>query len=557
MSGISNENHKAISNNIVKLYESGSGIYIQNANGVNIWENQIDFSPTFSTTSRREGIRLLQASDNYLYDNLVSGISSSNKLVGIGVVDGDRNVLCCNIFENTFFGATFQGYCESTKLRHTTFSNVERGLVCLGATRIGEQIDAGNIWDEGSPFQVQAYHFSSSENDVIESRFSVPGNPGSATRPNYRTHNDVNVDWFISGPPANSCEADQDNCIRPELNRLAMNLDYTRKILEGQFSYGSYPETSDWEAKRVFYRSQKATSLEGQSNWSLKSRAFFGQHVQEKSALYKLTTIAQSLEEALMVDPLVTAEATKMYLLSDQLFSLDQTIEEGDEPTAAYLSERAALLEQKAEAFADFSSLLQQKQSDHTGLIAQLKQGNNSISTPIEAAMAMKAVNNWYFETMAEGLKKLPTSTESDLREMAERCPQRFGSAVGRAQSILAHYDKPFTPSDECKEGEKSGFKAPSNSDAEESAALNGAFSINNVSIFPNPASDVFTIQLPQNAASTSWNIELFDVRGQLLESQTSEGREVQFDATKFSTGVYLLRVQSEGRSISKRIVVQ
>jgi hypothetical protein len=83
------------------------------------------------------------------------------------------------------------------------------------------------------------------------------------------------------------------------------------------------------------------------------------------------------------------------------------------------------------------------------------------------------------------------------------------------------------------------------------------AMEFDDVRIFPNPASGMFTIQLPQNEGVTTWNIGLFDLRGQLLESQTSQRRQVKLNAAKFSAGLYLIRVQSEGSTISKRVVIQ
>jgi hypothetical protein len=553
MSG-DNEDRLVISNNIINLHEFGYGIGLDNVNGVTIAGNNINYSPFIDRSISARGIFLALSSDNYAYDNTVSGNGLSNNQRGIEVIGGDRNALCCNYVENTNIGVSFIGYCEDTKLRHTTLTNNSLGLQCFNNTRIGLQLAAGNTWDVSS--SVQAKHLSVAA-DVAQSLFFVAGSAGTASRPNYETPFVVDQEWFVPGLIATSCEVDTDNCERPELNLLATDVVFTQKILQGDFLYGSYPETSDWEAKRVFYRSQRATKLEEQSNWSNESRVFFAQQFQHKSALNTLTIIDQTLEEAMRVDPLVTEATSKMHLLNDQLFSLDQTLEEGEEPSDEYLAERSVLLELKAGAFVDFSALLQQRETDHLALVAQLKQDNTNISTPIEAAMAMQAVNSWYLETMAEGLEDLPLITESALREMAERCPQRFGSAVGRAQSILIHYDKSFISSEECKEGEKPGFKVSNGSDAEKIGSHNEVFPIADIHIYPNPASGVFTIQLPQNGAATSWKIEMFDLRGQLLKSKTSQGREVKLNSAKFSAGVYLIRVQSKGRSISKRVIIQ
>jgi nitrous oxidase accessory protein NosD len=552
------EVQRIISGNIININSTGYGITLRNVNTTTIADNEVKFLPSSNGAGTYRGIRLLQSSGNYVYGNTISSTEAPQSVVfGIYVSEGDQNSLCCNIIRDTYYGVRFNGYCEQTKLRHTTFEDINFGLRCDENTRIGQQVAAGNMWN--GTFSLKAAHYSQEENDVNQSRFFVTGSQGSATRP---ANEDIfvaagDVDWFRPTPDATlSCE-DDDNCDRPELNRLAKDNDFLQKILQAGFYYGSYPETSDWEAKRVFYRSQKATKLENQSDWSTESIAFFNQQVQENSALHKLTTIAQRLEESLATDPLVTEATSQIGLLSDQIFSLDQTIEEGEEPSQDYLTARAVLLEQKAEAFADFSILLQQKESDYKALLAELKQDNSGVSTLIEAAMAMKEVNNWYFETMATGLDDLPPSTESALREMAERCPQRFGSAVSRAQSVLVHYDKSFTPSDECKESDKSGFKASSDSATKKTASLNEILTVADVRIYPNPASGVFTIQLPQNEMSARWNIDLLDVRGKVLESKTMLGKRVLLNADKYSAGVYWIRIQSSDSIISKRVIIQ
>jgi nitrous oxidase accessory protein NosD len=318
MSG-NDEVQRIISGNIININSTGYGITLRNVNATTIADNEVKFLPSSNGAGTYRGIRLLQSSGNYVYGNTISSTEAPQSVVfGIYVSEGDQNALCCNTIKDTYYGVLFNGFCEETKLRHTYFEDINFGLRCNENTRIGQQRDAGNMWN-GS-FSLKAAHYSIVQNDIILSRFFVAGSPGDDTWP---ADEDVfvaagEVDLFGAGQ-SSSCETD-DNCDRPELNRLAKDDEFMQKILQADFLYGSYPETSEWEAKRVFYRSQKATKLEGQSNWSTESIAFFEQQTQENSVLNQLTEIAQSLEEALMADQEIIEAASNIYILSDQLF---------------------------------------------------------------------------------------------------------------------------------------------------------------------------------------------------------------------------------------------
>jgi hypothetical protein len=242
-----------------------------------------------------------------------------------------------------------------------------------------------------------------------------------------------------------------------------------------------------------------------------------------------------------------------MKTLSEQLFNLDQMVIEGEEPPSEYFSERQSKLALKAAAFDLFSELLSLKQDAYLAKIEQLKLDNNSVSTSIEAAAAMATVSMIYLETMANGgLGNLTDTIEVSLREIAERCPQRYGAAVGRAQSILSHYGKPFTPTDECKGEKKSVDGKSADFDFEKS---NDVINVEDVLVYPNPASDFLSIRI-SSVTELSWSIDLFDAKGVLILSEFSQGNKILLDIADFPAGVYWIRAQSERSSISKRIII-
>lgn len=71
-----------------------------------------------------------------------------------------------------------------------------------------------------------------------------------------------------------------------------------------------------------------------------------------------------------------------------------------------------------------------------------------------------------------------------------------------------------------------------------------------NVAIYPNPASDILTIDAPDNTIS---KLALYDISGKLLfEEENSNNNTI--DVSKYSQGIYFLRIND---NISKRIIIE
>ncbi len=77
---------------------------------------------------------------------------------------------------------------------------------------------------------------------------------------------------------------------------------------------------------------------------------------------------------------------------------------------------------------------------------------------------------------------------------------------------------------------------------------------------YPNPADESLTIhyELTQNATV---KLHIYDVAGRLVETlvsgeQTAGRHSVNWDSSMAATGVYLLRLEAEGRAITKRAVI-
>lgn len=73
---------------------------------------------------------------------------------------------------------------------------------------------------------------------------------------------------------------------------------------------------------------------------------------------------------------------------------------------------------------------------------------------------------------------------------------------------------------------------------------------LSNISLFPNPTSDIVTITM----SAPSANLRIYDIQGKLVaEQKVVSGSEVSLN--EFQTGVYLFEVISEGNRTVKRVV--
>ncbi|WP_075343736.1 T9SS type A sorting domain-containing protein [Tenacibaculum agarivorans] len=90
--------------------------------------------------------------------------------------------------------------------------------------------------------------------------------------------------------------------------------------------------------------------------------------------------------------------------------------------------------------------------------------------------------------------------------------------------------------------------------------AVGGVLSVNEenflkgVAVFPNPSEDIFTIN---RNTSEELTIKVFDIAGkQILTKKNITDTEVALDLSKHSSGIYFLQMFSQGKSATKKLVL-
>jgi hypothetical protein len=70
------------------------------------------------------------------------------------------------------------------------------------------------------------------------------------------------------------------------------------------------------------------------------------------------------------------------------------------------------------------------------------------------------------------------------------------------------------------------------------------------VTIFPNPTTGKFTVQIPYGSS-----ISIFDMRGQMFESRTISGNSAEFDISQYPAGVYILNITTSNQVTTKKLI--
>ena len=72
-------------------------------------------------------------------------------------------------------------------------------------------------------------------------------------------------------------------------------------------------------------------------------------------------------------------------------------------------------------------------------------------------------------------------------------------------------------------------------------------------SMYPNPVSDVLTIQLPTGTEKAE--VGVFDISGRLVSSKTISSNDASLDVQKFSKGIYIIRVATNNKIGVQRFI--
>ncbi len=73
--------------------------------------------------------------------------------------------------------------------------------------------------------------------------------------------------------------------------------------------------------------------------------------------------------------------------------------------------------------------------------------------------------------------------------------------------------------------------------------------------LLPNPTSGKFTVRLAMPLKNE--NVFLMDGNGKVIQNSKKSGSELNFDISSFSSGIYFVKIESNGKMISLKVVKQ
>jgi hypothetical protein len=75
------------------------------------------------------------------------------------------------------------------------------------------------------------------------------------------------------------------------------------------------------------------------------------------------------------------------------------------------------------------------------------------------------------------------------------------------------------------------------------------------ITVYPNPATNNITIEIPQQAVPIAIGIKIYNIQGQLIKNFTASGNITSVDVSSFPSDVYVVEVQTEKGVAIKKFV--
>ena len=77
----------------------------------------------------------------------------------------------------------------------------------------------------------------------------------------------------------------------------------------------------------------------------------------------------------------------------------------------------------------------------------------------------------------------------------------------------------------------------------------------NSISIYPNPNNGEFKINI-DNASINLAEVQVFDIYGRLIFSNSISEKQSSIDLTKYSSGVYTVKISANNLSTTKKVII-
>ena len=76
-----------------------------------------------------------------------------------------------------------------------------------------------------------------------------------------------------------------------------------------------------------------------------------------------------------------------------------------------------------------------------------------------------------------------------------------------------------------------------------------------NINIKPNPVTNNFTVTLDES--NTSALVQLYNLVGQVVYSEQTNASEINVNVSNLNSGVYMLKINQNGKVYTSKVIVQ
>ena len=78
---------------------------------------------------------------------------------------------------------------------------------------------------------------------------------------------------------------------------------------------------------------------------------------------------------------------------------------------------------------------------------------------------------------------------------------------------------------------------------------------VNQIKVYPNPANNTLSVELQSNSKGQK-QVLLFDANGMIVYTNTFTGSKTQINISEFNSGIYIVKVGSEGNYVSSKVSI-
>lgn len=80
---------------------------------------------------------------------------------------------------------------------------------------------------------------------------------------------------------------------------------------------------------------------------------------------------------------------------------------------------------------------------------------------------------------------------------------------------------------------------------------------LNTIEVYPNPATEKFTVAFNNNSASTNKSIEIYTLLGKVIYKNTSVENSLEFNTSNFKSGLYLVKATTQqGKVLTTKLII-